>query len=69
MGKGQEQGKFKYGMVINLDKCVGCGSCMVACAAENNVSYRTDESDKERSITWMLLFQITNGLCLPRHSH
>ncbi len=65
MAKGQEQGKYKYGMVINLDKCVGCGTCMVACAAENNVSYRTDESDKERSITWMLLFKITNGKEFP----
>ncbi|MBT3259162.1 MAG: 4Fe-4S binding protein, partial [Deltaproteobacteria bacterium] len=23
----------KYGMVIDLDKCTGCGTCMVACAA------------------------------------
>lgn len=27
----------RYGMVIDLDRCTGCGSCMVACAAENNV--------------------------------
>jgi molybdopterin-containing oxidoreductase family iron-sulfur binding subunit len=24
----------KYGMVIDLDKCTGCGTCMVACATE-----------------------------------
>ncbi len=61
----QEQGKYKYGMVINLDKCTGCGTCMVACAAENNVGVRTDESDKERSIAWMQLYQITNGKEFP----
>ncbi len=31
----------KYGMVIDLDKCTGCGTCMVACMSENNVSKNT----------------------------
>ena len=61
----QEHGKNKYGMVIDLDKCTGCGTCVVACAAENNVSVRPDESDKERNITWMQLFEITNGKPFP----
>lgn len=55
----------RFGMVIDLDKCTGCGTCMVACAAENNVSVRPDESDKQRSITWMQLFKITNGKEFP----
>lgn len=55
----------KYGMVIDLDRCTGCGTCMVACAVENNVTVRSDESDKERSITWMQLYKITNGKKFP----
>lgn len=55
----------KYGMVIDLDKCTGCGTCMVACASENNVTVRPDESDKERSITWMQLYKIDNGKPFP----
>ena len=55
----------KYGMVINLDKCTGCGTCMVACAAENNLSVRPDESDKQHSITWMSLYKISNGKKFP----
>jgi len=55
----------RYGMVIDLDKCVGCGTCMIACAAENNVSTRPDESDIQRSLTWMRLYKITNGKSFP----
>lgn len=65
MKKASDHGKHKYGMVIDLDKCTGCGTCMIACAAENNVSVRPDQSDKERTITWMRLYKITNGKEFP----
>ena len=61
----QKEGKHKFGMVIDLDKCTGCKTCVVACATENNVTVRADESDKERSISWMQVFQITNGKRFP----
>jgi molybdopterin-containing oxidoreductase family iron-sulfur binding subunit len=65
MKKEHDHANHKYGMVIDLDKCTGCGTCMVACAVENNVSVRVDESDKERSIAWMQLYKITNGKKFP----
>ena len=64
MNKEQAHGN-RFGMVIDIDKCTGCGTCMVACAAENNVTVRSDESDKERSITWMQLYKITNNKEYP----
>ncbi len=55
----------KYGMAIDLDKCTGCGSCMVACMAENNVPVKHDESKKRDSITWMRVYRLTNKKPFP----
>jgi Fe-S-cluster-containing dehydrogenase component len=67
MGKQQDHGQGnKYGMVIDLDKCVGCGTCSIACASENNLSVRPDESDMQRKLTWMQLYKITNGKPFPQ---
>lgn len=58
-------GTRKFGMVIDLDLCTGCGSCMVACMAENNVPFREDETDKLKSITWMRVYKLTNAKPYP----
>jgi len=38
----------KYGMVIDLLKCIGCGACGVACKTENN----TQDSAKGQTFNW-----------------
>jgi Fe-S-cluster-containing dehydrogenase component len=56
-------------MVIDLDKCIGCMACSVACQAENNISFRPDETDKPRSIAWMEIYQLENGMDYPEHQY
>lgn len=55
----------KYAMAIDLDKCTGCGACMVACMAENNVPFKEDESNKLLSITWLHIYRISNHKPFP----
>lgn len=55
----------RYGMVIDVDKCTGCGACSVACMSENNIGVLPDETNKVRSITWLRVYQIDNGRPYP----
>jgi menaquinone reductase, iron-sulfur cluster-binding subunit len=63
--KGHAQSSVRYAMAIDLDKCTGCGACSVACQAENNISFRPDESLKLRSINWMQIYPLSNGKDYP----
>ena len=51
----------RYGMVIDLDRCTGCGACMVACASENNVSPLPPEATPRTGLTPMLVRPVSNG--------
>jgi len=52
----------RWGMVIDLDRCTGCGACMAACHQENNLAaVGADESERGRSFYWLRLLPEYSG--------
>ena len=44
----------RWGMVLDLDACTGCGACVVACQAENNIPINEESDFREnRAIEWI----------------
>ncbi len=55
----------RYGMIIDVDRCTGCGACMVACAVENNIPPAHPAANDRKGITWIRVFKVDNGKEYP----
>lgn len=52
----------RWGMVIDLDKCIGCQACTVACRMENNTAIAgPDQAARERAILWNEVIPFVEG--------
>lgn len=58
----------RYGMVIDLDRCTGCGNCVTACAVENNIAPAEHRATALTGVTWMRVFPVDNGGAFPEHT-
>ncbi len=52
----------RWGMAIDTDSCTGCGACVVACHAENNIqTVGEEQAAKGRAMHWLRIERTYEG--------
>jgi Fe-S-cluster-containing dehydrogenase component len=51
----------RYGMVVDLDRCNGCGACVVGCAVENNVPPAAEGATDRTGLSWLRVQRVSGA--------
>jgi len=53
---------YRWAMVVDLDRCIGCGACIAACYAENNLAVVGEQRVREgREMSWLDVQRYEDG--------
>lgn len=66
----QPSSKNAWGMVIDIDSCIGCNACVAACTAENNVAVvGKSQVEMGREMHWLRIARYYSGEPDTPHSY